>query len=182
MYYSTFLFKFVLYLSAVLMSSRRSAAQRVSVTFLSNLDKSSITVADTVYFQLISFFSLLYLWFIAQVPKTRLEPSWAYLDRRKVSKFEGANHNQKNPIWPGSLFVYNKAKFMKAHWPMGSDVPELCLETITVLCYIAKNLRVQVRWPPQATYETRVWSEFISRDNCHVVGLKCKTDQQQKWQ
>ena len=62
MYYSTFLFKFVLYLSAVLMSNRRSAAQRVSVTFfLSNLDKSSITVADTVHFQLISFFSLLYL-------------------------------------------------------------------------------------------------------------------------
>ena len=93
MYYSTFLFKFVLYLSAVLMSNRRSVAQRVSVTFfLSNLDKSSITVADTVYFQLISFFSLLYLWFIAQVPKTRLEPSWAYPDRRKVSLYEGANH------------------------------------------------------------------------------------------
>ena len=121
MYYSTFLFKFVLYLSAVLMSSRRSVAQRVSVTFfLSNLDKSSITVADTtVYFQLISFFSLLYLWFIAQVPKTRLEPSWAYPDRRKVSKFEGACHKRTRFDRVLHLFI-----LMQNLWgPIGQWVP-----------------------------------------------------------
>ena len=117
--YSTFLFKFVLYLSAVLMSSRRSAAQRVSVTFLSNLDKSSITVADTVYFQLISFFSLLYLWFIAQVPKTRLEPSWANPDRRKVSKFEGASHKRTRFDQVLHLFIIRQ----KLWGPIGPWVP-----------------------------------------------------------